>query len=224
VKAKLIHAAHITSDIWTFRFNPEKPLSYIAGQFIELGLTLPSDSKDKPKRWFTLSSSPTEQYLEITTRIYAQQKRSDFKSALHALSLGDVVTISDSMGDFVLPKDTSLPLLFVAAGIGITPFRSMIKSLLDKNELKRHIFILHTARQADDQVFEEVFTHFTDKNYIFTTERIDSRQVLQLAHKMNEPRIYISGPEGYVERLRAELIANSYPPQQIVGDYFPGYK
>src|SRR3989344_7668 len=130
-------------NVTTFWFKPERPLAYTAGQFIEM--YLPHDNPDERgiKHWFTLSSSPTEELVSITTKL-AGAKSSSFKKTLFALRPGVEIKIVEPMGDFVLPKDIGIPLIFVAGGMGITPFRSIIKWLSDRNE-KRDITLLYAA-------------------------------------------------------------------------------
>src|SRR5438128_2636442 len=126
----------IASSIKSFWFKPTRPVHYTAGQYIEL--KLPHDKPDNrgERRWFTLSSYPTEPLLSITTKF--TDPGSSFKRALLDMKQGQIINMSDPMGDFVLPKDDTIPLIFVAGGIGVTPVRSMIKWLSDKAE-KRDI-------------------------------------------------------------------------------------
>jgi ferredoxin-NADP reductase len=84
MKITLDYTENIAKNIQTFWFKPDKPVRYVAGQFIEL--TLPHDNPDKRgiKRWFTLSSSPTEPLISITTK-HAENIVSSFKQNLFNL-------------------------------------------------------------------------------------------------------------------------------------------
>src|ERR1035438_226526 len=98
MKAKLDHIVHENDSktINSFWFDPERPLDYIAGQFIEM--TIEHDEPDDRgiKRWFTVSSSPCDAPLiSITTKF--SDPSSSFKKALHGLKKADQVTISDPM-------------------------------------------------------------------------------------------------------------------------------
>jgi ferredoxin-NADP reductase len=149
------HSQEEAPHIRTFFFKPEKPVHYTAGQFTEL--TLPHDSPDDRgiRRWFTLSSSPTDELLSITTR-FTPDTGSSFKNALFALEPGTVVQMADAMGDFVLPKLIQTPLIFVAAGIGITPFHSILTWLTATGE-KRPIKLLYAVHEEDDIIFQDTF-------------------------------------------------------------------
>ena len=149
---------HVSTDapqILTFYFKTEQPLRYTAGQFIEL--TIPHDKPDSRgiKRWFTLSSSPTQSLVAITTK-FAVENGSSYKLALHNLKPGTQLTVSDPMGDFVLPKLIQTPLVFVAGGIGITPFVSMLQWLIDTGET-RPIKMMLGVRTENEIVFEDLY-------------------------------------------------------------------
>jgi len=220
--ATLEYIETITPTIRTFWFRPEQPVRYVAGQFTEL--YLPHDNADDRgiRRWFTLSSSPTEELLGITTRLSAE-KHSSFKQQLVALAPGSRLHLADPMGDFVLPKDPNIPIIFVAAGLGITPVRSMIKWLHDRGE-QRNVKLLF-ATPPDEIAFSKLFdTYKLD----FRPITKDSRQHLtaESIHLLagNDALIYISGPEELVEILYKQLKRLGIDPSRLVADYFPGYK
>ena len=160
--ATLLKVEQIKENIYTFHFSPEYFQKYAAGQYIEL--VIPHDTPDKRgiKRWFTLSSSPTEQEYALTTK-FSDSKASTYKKALLALQAGGKVKMSSPMGDFVLPKDKNINLIFVAGGIGITPFRSMIKWLID-TEQKRQIHLIYAAKQRNQTIFTELFSDYGVKD------------------------------------------------------------
>src|SRR5665213_828787 len=135
MKAELDHIIHEnhSKTIKSFWFEPERPLDYIAGQFIMMSIKHDHPDDRGKEHWFTVSSSPSDAPLiSITTKFSTPS--SSFKTALHKLKPGEHVAISDPMGDFVLPKDRNIPLIFVAGGIGITPFHSIIKWLHDTKQ------------------------------------------------------------------------------------------
>src|ERR1700693_2134326 len=95
------HRHDEAANITTFYFKPESPVRYTAGQYIELTIKHEHPDDRGQKHWFTLSSSPTENYLSITTK-FAAEKGSTFKKALRALPPGTELHMSEPMGDFVL--------------------------------------------------------------------------------------------------------------------------
>lgn len=225
------HTEDIARNITTFWFKPMQPVRYVAGQFIELILPHPSPDKRGIKRWFTLSSSPSEELLSITTK-RATENGSTFKQTLFGLKSGETVMMSEPMGDFVLPKDPLQPLVFIAGGIGITPMRSMIKWLHD-NQQQRTIHLLYAANNLDEVAFRDLLnTYGTPTEIILSAPpkswkgqngRLDASKVLQLTPNVDNKLYYLSGPEPMVETLGKELAAQGVDKRRIIGDYFPNY-
>ena len=215
----------INHNVTTFWFRPPHKVSYTAGQFIEI--TLPHANPDERgiKHWFTLSSSPTDEHISITTKFFDEQA-STFKKTLFRLNQGNEVQISDPMGDFVLPKDKSIPLVFVAGGIGITPFHSIVKWLLDNGE-KRKIQVILATHAAEDLLFVDLFRQYRVEPVLAVDtngQRLSGRFILDTIGKPSNKLIYVSGPEPMVETLNADLEKLGAAKNQLIGDFFPGYE
>lgn len=217
----LDHTEAIADHIISFYFKPEREVRYTAGQFIEL--TIPHDNPDErgQKHWFTLSSSPSEGLLAITTKFPSEGPTSTFKQALRALKPGDAVIMSDPMGDFVLPIDKTIPLIFVAGGIGVTPMRSTIKWLLDSGE-KRDIKLLYSVADKAQVAFKDIFEAY-DLPTTISQERLSAPLILSQAADPPGQLYFISGPEPMVESLVEQLQQAGIDQARIVGDYFPNY-
>jgi glycine betaine catabolism B len=213
-----------SETVITFYFRPERPLDAIAGQFVEL--TIPHHGPDKLgiRRQFTLSSSPTEKYTAITVNF--AKRTSSFKHALHALQPGDMVHMSDPLGDFVLPLDSSVPLVWIAGGIGITPFRSMASWLTDQNE-SREILLFHSIRNRDESIFGDVIKSAGIKEHDLvetaSQARLTANEILAAVSDPVTPLFYISGPEAMVETLSHGLRQHNIPREHIIVDVFLGY-
>jgi glycine betaine catabolism B len=221
MKVTLDHTEDIAQNIRTFWFKPEKKPHHVAGQFIEL--RIPHDQKDKrgDKRWFTLSSSPTEDLLSITTKL-TDPNGSSFKSALANLKKGTELSMASPMGDFILPKDPEIPLVLVAGGIGCTPYRSMVKYLHDTHQ-KRDITLIYAARSKDEIAFKNIFSVLGPQFKTVVEERLTAEKILDLSgHKPNQ-YIYLSGPEPMIEALEKDLKKAGVNKRQIHTDFFPGY-
>lgn len=220
MKLKLVKKQPVAGNITTFWFEPESPVRYIAGQYIELFIPHPEPDNRREHRWFTLSSSPTESLLSITTRLNDKRK-SSFKSTLSNLKIGQEIKMQLPMGDFVLPKDESLPLVFIAKGIGITPFRSMLKYLIDSDE-KRNIKLIYSVNNAKDIVFKDIVKK-SAKEFITHIGPLDAKKVLAYTGLVKQHVIYIAGPEKMVETLQNDLIKIGVSPAQIRSDFFHNY-
>ncbi len=217
MKVTFDHSQPGAEHIRIFWFKPEKPMRYTAGQFTEFQLPHQHEDDRGHKRWFTLSSSPTEPMLAITTKF--ADPSSSFKSALSKLKPGDQLDFAEAMGDFVLPKDPSIPILFVAGGIGVTPMRSMAKYLLDTQQ-KRSVKLLYTASQESELAFLPLFKQ-AGVELVVNIGKLNAQQIVAEAKDPNTI-IYLSGPEPMVEELVADT-AKQWPKDQIRTDFFPGY-
>ncbi|HSX33825.1 MAG TPA: FAD-dependent oxidoreductase [Candidatus Saccharimonadales bacterium] len=224
------HSEALTPNITSFYFRPTGKIQQVAGQFTEIHLPHAQPDDRGEKRWFTLSNSPTESMLAITTR-HAAEHGSTFKEALWALKPGTELSLADPMGDMVLPKDPKRPLLFVAGGMGITPMRSMLKWLLDTHE-QRPIRLLHAVQKAEDLIFASLFKEYSmDYTPIVSTPapdwtgeqgRLTPERMLQSAQS-DQALIYLSGPEPMVEVFEKGLKDLGVAPERILTDSFPGY-
>lgn len=217
MNVQFVSKEQVASSLFTFYFKPEKPLHYIAGQFIEL--YLPHDKTDSrgDKRWFTLSSAPHETLLAITTR--KESRLSSFKHTLFNLSPGDSAQISAPLGDFVLPKNSTIPLLFIAGGIGSTPFRSIIIDSIHRAET-RDMSLIHVLNAPEDQHFASEFSHLNDRY------RVNNRAELSQNYTTltSDHYVYVAGPEQMVEEVVEELQAHNIKRSQIYTDFFHGYE
>lgn len=218
-------------NTYTFYFEPESPIDFVAGQFIELTLEHEGADDRGASRWFTISNAPFKKYIAITTRL--NEPTSTFKQALFHLNHGDAVVVSEPMGDFVLPKDNAIPLIFVAVGIGITPFNSILSWTADSHEY-RNIKLIYAVGSEDEIMFQDTF----DSTKVHTTiivrnpsdewggerGRITADHILKITEPENGTYIYVSGPELFVETLQEDLHQLGVPRQQIITDFFHNYK
>jgi ferredoxin-NADP reductase len=222
----------IAHNIKTFWFKPEQSVRYLAGQFTEIYLSHDNPDERGTKRWFTLSSSPTERLLSITTK-FASHQGSSFKQCLAQLKRGTRLRLAEPMGDFVLPKDKSIPLVFVAGGMGITPMGSMVKWLLDSGE-KRKIHLIYVVTEEDELAFVSLFQEYKleftplvknpDASYRGQTGSLSVDRILELARDDGKSLVYLSGPEPMIETFFKGLRAKGIANERLVTDYFPGYQ
>lgn len=231
MKAHLHHIDEITNNIKTFWFEVSQPAQWTPGQFTELSLKHGQPDDRGIKRWFTISSSPTDGMMSITTR-YAGDNGSTFKRALFSAEPGQEVDLAEPMGDFVLPKLIQTPLLFVAGGIGITPFHSMFRWLASTGEV-RDIRFIHAVRTEDDIIFQEDANAAGVDTTIVVSEpsdswggergRVSAETILGIDKPSDDTLIYLSGPEPMLEALERDLETHGVDKKQLVTDFFPGY-
>jgi ferredoxin-NADP reductase len=231
MKVAFDHSEDEAANIRTFFFKPEKPFEYTAGQYIELNLKHPKADDRGVKRWFTLSSPPGQEFLTITTK-HAAEKGSTFKQALWNLKPGDEAIMTGPFGDFVLPKLIQTPLVFVAGGIGLTPFHSILEWLANNGE-KRPIKMLYAVRTEDEIVFQQTFEKAGVQPTIIVSDpspawggergRLSADIIIGLTQPEDNALVFVSGPEAMIQALAKDLHKAGIDKSQIVTDEFPNY-
>lgn len=217
----------IAKDTYDFVFTVNKKINFIPGQYMEW--TLPHSKTDDRgnRRYFTLASSPTENNVRIGVKF--NNPSSSFKKEMLALSESNIIGVAQLAGDFVMPEDPTVKLVFVAGGIGITPFRSMIKYMIDTKQ-KRDVIIFYSNKTAKEIAYKEVFDQaqreLNIKVYYVNTE-VDGRIAKEMIQKnvpdFSQRVFYLSGPHEMVESFNNILAEMGVRPAQIVKDYFPGF-
>ena len=214
----------VAQNTWQFYFEPMSKFKFTPGQYLEW--TYPHRNPDSRgvRRYFTISSAPEEKHITLTMR--AAGKGSSFKSALINIKEGEELTASGPQGDFILPKDKSIPIVFIAGGIGVTPFRSMVKSMLSQSE-KRDTVLLYANSTESDIAFKDLFDKAKNvgvKTFYIDTKKeghIDERMIEEKVSDYKKRVFYISGPEPMVEAFKKMLLGMKV--KNIKTDFFPGY-
>lgn len=227
----------IAKDTGEFTFTSDHPVKFKPGQYMEW--TLGHDDTDSRgnRRFFTIASSPTETDIKLGIKFYPES--SSFKTSFAKLEVGQTIMAGGVAGDFVLPRNKSTKLVFIAGGIGITPFRSMIKYLIDKNE-KRDIVVLYSNNTIVDLAYPEIWQAATEKLGIKVvctltdTQNVTrdwSGQIGFVSPKMIIDEIpdymdrtyYISGPHTMITTCSGILTNMHIPKRRVKTDFFPGF-
>ena len=219
----LIHKEHVVDNVWIFRFQPSQPLTWTAGQYVRV--ELPHDNPDEQgtKRWFTNSAAPYEGVMQITTRV----TDSTFKQTLAKLNEGDtqLQLIENPEGDFVW-QDSGLPVIFIAAGIGVTPFHSILKQRAH-DHLPLHVTLIYSGRTPDLPFKDELASWAAADPQLKVTyvigEQLDAEKLARLEPHINQSLVYLSGPEPMVQALGKDLQDHGLPQAQFKHDDFPNY-
>jgi ferredoxin-NADP reductase len=234
---KLKNRIKVGIDTFDFIFEKDKNFNFRPGQYMEWTLKHRSPDTRGNRRYFTLASSPTEEEIHLGVKFYPEP--SSFKNRLLALPPGGEIIAAQKSGDFVLPEDLERELVFIAGGIGITPFRSMIKYLLDKKQ-KRFITLLYSNKTTKDIAYKEIFDEaraelgiktlyvVTGKDEIVTGNfvqrgAIDARMIEREVPDYKNKTFYISGPRGMVDAFENTLKSIGVSRKNIKTDFFPGF-
>lgn len=226
MKLTLANIKQLEGDVQTFTFDSKEVMPWKPGQFLHV--TIKHDNPDNRgvERWFTISSTPSEGEIAITTRIVTDRP-SSFKRTLAALKRGDEIEVDKPEGDFTL-ENLNRNYIFVAGGIGVTPFRSIIKEANSKGNVP-NIKILY-ANRNDQVAFKQELEDISKANpklkieYIFSPEKIDKDRLQKTIELMDNPIVYVSGPEPMVEAFEKDLQEIGLSKENIKTDFFPGYE
>ncbi|MEK7498062.1 MAG: FAD-dependent oxidoreductase [Patescibacteria group bacterium] len=237
MKATLIKKVDEARATKSFVFETEKEVSYDPGQYFYF--TLPKLDYPDPRgetRHFTISYSPTEgKNLQITTRI---REESGFKKTLDSLPIGTPVEVEGPTGTFILDESEPGPHVFIAGGIGITPFRSFIKYVIDKQSLagsagkglKTQIHLIYSNSDSDftfkkeledwDRENENIKVDFIDSSKI---GHLDEAMIKRLISDITLPTYWVVGPPLMVDAVEKILETMKISGNKIRAEKFTGY-
>ena len=219
----------------TFELVDEK-VEWTPGEYFWVELLDPPYEDDKgSRRHITVVTSPTEGgELGLATRL----RDSAFKKSLAELPEGAPVDVEQPKGSFLLPEDTSKDYVFLAGGIGITPFRSMLRYIADKGLDDYKITLLYSNRDRESTAFfdelqelEEripglrvVFTMDEDESWGGESRRIGPDLCKDvLGGDLNAFHFMIAGPPGMAKAVEAAILEAGVPQDQVKSDSFSGY-
>jgi glycine betaine catabolism B len=220
-----------TRDVSSIRFDRPIGFDFLPGQFIFVMLDVGGKRMEKH---FTISSSPTEpKHIEITKRFTGHE----FSLALAALSVGDKVEINGPRGGFSFTGEYD-KILLLTGGIGITPFRCIIRYCIDKG-LSTDIVLLYSSGSEADIVFqgelEEMQSAYGRLRVVHTLThpsyswrgyrgRINEEIIREVAPDYSNRVCYVSGPPNMVDRIASILIEElNIPRDKVIRDVFFGY-
>lgn len=233
----LVGRNKLADGTYEFVFAPDRPFTFRPGQYAEwtLGHRFPDNRGNR--RFFTIASAPTESDGMVRLGVKFYEPQSSFKRALGALRINDTMSVSHLAGDFVLPKDNSKKLAFIAGGIGVTPFRSMAQHLINTKDA-RPVTLLYSNKTASEVAYQDVFDEAAETIgmktvYALTNESgakpgfhtgfVDEALIAREIPDYRERTFYISGPRSMVEAFKKTLRAMGVSRFRIKTDYFPGF-
>jgi ferredoxin-NADP reductase len=210
----------LAPTIWKYYFRPERPLDFVPGQYLSVGIPTVQNDPRGSSRVYTLTSQPADELMSFVLKV--PEPHSPHKEALIQLQPGDHAQCNESMGDLILPKDASQPLVFVAGGIGIASFVSILEYLLVRKE-ERQIFMFYALRERQEQIYTDLLNSYplALKTIVISPNRLTAQQIIDSTPP--EALLFISGSQRFVEELRLNFEQLGKPRSQIVFDYYDGY-
>jgi len=211
--------------------------SFKAGQYLRATIPHPPYQDDEGNtRTFLIASSPDDPFLMVATRM----RGSAFKRSLAEMPLGSPVNISGPFGSFTLPQEAATPVVLVAGGIGITPFRSIVKDAAEAH-LPHRLVLIYANRTPEEAPFLDELSGWEKQNpnfrFIPTMTRPEaSKQAWQgrtgyvdapflqgALAGLNRPIAYVAGPPGIVDSVTKTLLEANVPQDSIRTEEFSGY-
>lgn len=226
----------IAERTMAFHFGKPAGFRFRAGQAVDLTLlTPPETDPEGDTRTFTLASAPHDDDIVIATRL----RDTAFKRVLTSIPLGTSVQAEGPAGTFILHEEAGIPAVFLTGGIGITPFRSMIRDALARR-LRHQLWLFYSNTRPEDAAFLDEFQHLADTtpSLHFVPTMTDMSKSQQPWHgertlidgemvsrrlTMSGPRYYVAGPPSMVTAMRAMLAAARVADADIRTEEFAGY-
>jgi ferredoxin-NADP reductase len=217
LQLKLLSSRSEAGNIKSFVFETGG-LTWLAGQNQAFILPQAGSEEADNLRWFTIASAPSEGVVQVSTRI----SDSRYKQTLDRLQPGDTVSVRELGGDFTW-EDSTTPVVLVAGGIGVTPFRSM---LVERDALGKPLNAVLLYFNRDTQIafrdeLQQLAARHPELDVRYLIDKVISADLIL----DEEPRaahlpVYLSGPEPMVESVGNELKHRGVDLRQ---DWFPGY-
>ena len=234
-KFTLVRIEKMASGCYDFAFNPDRKPVFEAGQYLDWTLDVRNSDDRGNRRPFTIASAPTDREVHLGVKFY--NGPSAFKCSLLNMRPGDAIYGSQIAGNFTLPKDKTEKLAFIAGGIGVTPFRSMMQDMINRQD-ERSVVMLYGNNSVKEIAYSEVFDRAERELGIRTVYAvvedamidanmhrglIDAALIRREVPDYRDRTFYISGPRAMVVRFQDILKELGITRSRIKVDFFPGF-
>ena len=235
--SRLLNRVEVAEGTIAFHFEKPTGFDFKPGQSADLTLPNPPETDAEGNvRTFSIASAPFEDQLMFATRM----RDTAFKRSLKKMPLGTVVKMDSAMGSFTLHKNSAKPAVFLAGGIGITPFSSIVRQA-DHDRAPHKLYLFYSNRRPEEAPFVEVLQNLEKTNpqfrFIATmtkmprsketwngeTGRIDQEMSSKYLNELRGPIYYVAGPPALVSGMRKMLVASGVDEDDIRSDEFSGY-
>jgi ferredoxin-NADP reductase len=236
-RARLRGRQELAERTMAFRFEKPPGWSFRAGQFIDLTLLDPPETDAEGNtRSFTIASAPEEDEIMVATRM----RPSAFKRVLERVPAGTEVKIEGPFGNLTLPEDAARAAVFLAGGIGITPFRSIAVHAA-RAALPHRLFLFFANHRPEDAPFLDELAALERQNPNFKliatmdapeksgrpwqgeTGYITRAMLDRHLRAVASPRYFIAGPPEMVAAMQTMLAAAGIDDEDVLAEEFSGY-
>jgi ferredoxin-NADP reductase len=233
IRLRYLGRRQLTPRTWELAFDPVRPVSHAPGQYVELTVPHRADFRGS-RRVFSISSPPSPDG-PLTVALSVPEKPSSFKRTFLELEPGATVRATGVGGDFTLPRDTGVPLLLIAGGIGITPFASQLAH--DRaTGVDRDVVVVYAVRDNAETGYADLLETAGVRVVLVSPSepevlppgwswagsgRITGELLAASVPDLPDRRAFVSGPPSLVADMRAAL--RSRGVRRVTADYFSGY-
>jgi ferredoxin-NADP reductase len=235
--SRLLSRVQVTEGTMAFHFEKPSHFDFTSGQAADLTLLAPPETDSEGNtRTFSIASSPFENQLMFTTRM----RDTAFKRSLKKVPLGTEARIGPAMGSFTLHKNSAKAAVFLAGGIGITPFLSIVRQA-DHDRLPHKLHLFYSNRRPEDTVFLETLQMLESSNPNFQlictmtdmgqsqkdwkgeTGLINKEMLSRHLSELQGPIFYSAGPPAMVAGMKNMLVGAGVDEDDIRTEDFAGY-
>ena len=236
-KVRLKHREKCSDGAMAFHFEKPCGFEFQAGQYVDVTLINPPETDAEGSiRSFSLASAPADEHLLIVTRI----RDTAFKRVLQNLPASAEVELDGPFGSFTLHKNPSKAAVFLAGGIGIAPFSSMILDA-PKEGLQGQLYLFYSNQRPEDAPFLKSLQELEKKalNFRFIptmtglgrthpswsgeTGFIGPEMLSRYLPNLHGPTYYLAGPPRMVEAMRKMLEVSGVAASDVRSEEFVGY-
>jgi ferredoxin-NADP reductase len=236
-RSKLLHRAEVADGTMAFHFERPSQFDFTPGQSADVTLSNPPETDSEGNtRTFSIASSPFENQLMFATRM----RDTAFKRSLKKVPIGTDVRIDAATGSFTLHKNSAKPAVFLAGGIGITPFFSIVQQA-DHDRLRHKLYLFCSNRRPQDTPFLEALQMLETSNPNFQlvctmtaieqsqnawhgeTGLINKEMLSGHLTNLQGPIYYVAGPPAMVAGMRKMLVEANIDEDDIRSEDFAGY-
>jgi ferredoxin-NADP reductase len=234
---KLKDRRQVAECTMAFLFEKPEGFTFKAGQSIDMTLINPSETDGEGNgRTFSIASAPDEGMLLFATRM----RDTAFKRVLGAMPIGSQVKVEGPFGNLVLHNNQARAAVFLAGGIGITPFRSILLRAA-REQLSHRLFLFYANRRPEDAPFLEELQALQRHNLNYTfvptmtdigrshrpwqgeTGVINQEMLAKYLKNIVSPIYYLAGPPGMVRAMRTLIHSMTVDDDDIRTEEFAGY-
>jgi ferredoxin-NADP reductase len=234
---KLLRREEVAGGTMSFYLEKPANFQFKPGQYLDCSLMDPPETDAEGNiRTFSVASAPAEKDLMVATRM----RDTAFKRVLKTMPLGTHLKIDGPLGSFTLHSNATRPAVFLAGGIGITPFRSMMVNAAHEG-LARPVVLFYLNRRPEDSAFLEEVQQIGSANkncqticvmtkmekskqsWHGATGYLDKAMLARFVPDLSAPIYYAAGPPAFVTAMKGTLIGASVNEDDIRSEDFAGY-